>query len=119
MEKAAEIPIYTIWGFSMAGSCKLQGSQLRASRRTPSPPRATSSSLSRSSQRFTRIRDSFGGKNMCEQSPYASMSPATLRERFEVSRGALVALGNEYKARNAVDGTAMEAFVARVSPATP
>jgi TolB protein len=64
------------------------------------------------------IRDSLQeGMTMAQAlAPFAARSPESLRESFEVSRGALTAIANEYKARNAAEGTVMEAFVARLVP---
>lgn len=64
------------------------------------------------------IRDALqDGQTMSQAlAPFAGRSPDSLRKSFEVSRGGLAAIASEYKARNAAEGAAMEAFVARLVP---
>ena len=64
------------------------------------------------------IRDSLQSGSSASQAvaPFTDQSADILRSRYEVSRGALTALANEYKARNAAEGAVLETFIARLAP---
>jgi hypothetical protein len=67
------------------------------------------------------IRDSLQSGASVTQAlaAFAGVSPDMLRSSYEVSRGALTALANEYKARNPADSAALETFAARFAQPAP